>query len=112
MFCPKCKAEYIEGIRLCPECNVELVAELPADPNPEFVKLVTVLISSDRTKILLAKGILENAEIKYYIKGQVLDNLYLIDSFLAPTEVQVREDDVEKAKEILQPLLLEKENSD
>ena len=108
MFCPKCRAEYREGIKICSDCRVGLVSELPEEPKPEFVKLVSVLISSDRTKILLARGILENAKIKYYIKGQVLDNLYVIDSYMASTEVQVREDDVERAKELLQHLSFER----
>ena len=28
MFCPNCEAEYREGIRVCPDCSLELVAEL------------------------------------------------------------------------------------
>jgi len=27
-WCPKCKLEYVEGIKVCPDCNVELVDEL------------------------------------------------------------------------------------
>ncbi len=27
-FCPNCEAEYKEGINVCPDCNMELVAEL------------------------------------------------------------------------------------
>ena len=28
MFCPNCEAEYKEGITHCPDCDVDLVAEL------------------------------------------------------------------------------------
>lgn len=28
-FCPTCKAEYVEGIQKCHDCDIELVAELP-----------------------------------------------------------------------------------
>jgi hypothetical protein len=31
MFCPKCKAEYRPGFRHCPDCDVDLVAELPPE---------------------------------------------------------------------------------
>lgn len=27
-WCPKCKLEYVEGIKVCPDCNVELVEKL------------------------------------------------------------------------------------
>ncbi len=32
-FCPKCRCEYKPGIRTCPDCNVELVASLPEEPD-------------------------------------------------------------------------------
>jgi hypothetical protein len=31
MYCPKCRAEYVEGIAECPDCGVSLVAELPTE---------------------------------------------------------------------------------
>ncbi|HXG94337.1 MAG TPA: DUF2007 domain-containing protein [Blastocatellia bacterium] len=30
-FCPNCEAEYREGIKVCPDCEVELVPELTPD---------------------------------------------------------------------------------
>ncbi|MDZ7271359.1 MAG: hypothetical protein ONB17_07065 [candidate division KSB1 bacterium] len=29
-FCPSCSYEYIEGTKVCPECRVRLVADLPS----------------------------------------------------------------------------------
>jgi hypothetical protein len=33
-FCPSCKYEYIVGIKTCPDCDIDLVDELP-DEMPE-----------------------------------------------------------------------------
>lgn len=33
-WCPKCKNEYIEGIKTCVDCGVELVDELPEEIDP------------------------------------------------------------------------------
>ncbi|PKM72628.1 MAG: hypothetical protein CVU91_09620 [Firmicutes bacterium HGW-Firmicutes-16] len=33
MFCPKCKSEYIEGYTHCKKCDVDLVDELPEEPD-------------------------------------------------------------------------------
>ena len=30
-FCPTCRAEYVEGIKKCHDCDVELVTELPEE---------------------------------------------------------------------------------
>jgi hypothetical protein len=32
-FCPQCQREFEDGIKLCPECRVSLVRNLPPDPN-------------------------------------------------------------------------------
>ena len=34
MFCPQCKAEYRAGFTKCSDCDVDLVKELPVDPQP------------------------------------------------------------------------------
>lgn len=35
MFCPKCKAEYRQGFNRCSDCGVELVYDLPPEPQPQ-----------------------------------------------------------------------------
>ncbi|MHB1000693.1 MAG: putative signal transducing protein [Armatimonadota bacterium] len=34
-FCPVCEYEYIEGIRSCPDCDVDLVDRLDEESAPE-----------------------------------------------------------------------------
>lgn len=34
-WCPKCKCEYVEGIRVCADCGSELVDELPEEKQPD-----------------------------------------------------------------------------
>ncbi len=33
-WCPKCRNEYVEGVTTCPDCDVELVNELPEEYYP------------------------------------------------------------------------------
>jgi uncharacterized Zn ribbon protein len=35
MFCPKCRAEYTAGVRICADCGIELVNELPEETEQE-----------------------------------------------------------------------------
>lgn len=36
-FCPKCRTEYVPGVRTCADCGIPLVASLPPEPTPEDV---------------------------------------------------------------------------
>lgn len=38
-WCPKCKNEYIDGITRCSDCDVELVEELEAEKDIEYIYL-------------------------------------------------------------------------
>ncbi|HEX9654776.1 MAG TPA: DUF2007 domain-containing protein [bacterium] len=35
-FCPHCKDEYVAGIKLCVECQLELVDQLPEEVHPNI----------------------------------------------------------------------------
>lgn len=36
-WCPKCKCEYVEGIKVCADCGSELVEELSDEKQPELL---------------------------------------------------------------------------
>jgi len=67
MFCPKCKCEYIRGVRECADCGVPLVDALePEDANPlENVRLVSVWQGNDLSECERVKAALENAGIEF-----------------------------------------------
>ena len=108
MFCPNCGAEYIEGITVCSTCNVLLVNEPPSGIEPEFVKFVTVYETGDPAYIAFAKSLFESEGIKYYVKGEGLQDLFAggrlgtgFNPVIGPVAIQVDEKDAEKAKDIL-----------
>jgi Putative prokaryotic signal transducing protein len=70
MFCPNCRSEYRAGFTRCSDCDVALVAELPAEEKPEFVDLVEVLSTADVGQISLIESILEAEEIPYLPQGE------------------------------------------
>jgi Putative prokaryotic signal transducing protein len=70
MYCPNCTSEYRTGFTWCKDCDVALVAELPAAEKTEFVDLVEVLSIADAGQIPLIKSILEAEEIPYLAQGE------------------------------------------
>lgn len=109
MLCPNCRYEYLPGVKICPDCGAELVAQLPPiekeEPMPvDETKLVTVLITSDLTLVAIAKSILEEAKIEYYARGA--DPAYRLATYYArmPVEIQVDDKHANEARELLKDL--------
>jgi len=63
-FCPKCRAEYVEGVDTCEDCQVPLVAELPPRDVPDYVDLVELQRVPDEVAGVMMKGVLENSGIE------------------------------------------------
>ena len=78
MFCPVCKAEYRQGFEMCDDCNVSLVAELPPEPETEFVDYVEVLSTFNPAEIALIKSLLDSEDITYFIHGENFVQLYAL----------------------------------
>ena len=71
MFCPKCQYEYRVGFHVCPDCDEELVEELPGvneefHPDGSFVPLPNL---PGRVFAEMVKGALEERGIPCYIHG-------------------------------------------
>jgi len=102
MFCPECEAEYVEGVHGCPDCRVPLVPELPPPPQLEYVEYVTVLKTGNPIVLAMVKSILTSAEIRHYVKGEVLQELFRVGT----AEVQVGRDDEPEARNLLREFKL------
>jgi len=110
MFCPKCKGEFIVGVKECPDCLVQLVNELSTFETG-YVELVTVLETSDPGIIMVAKSLLEESNIRYYAKGEVSQHLFGFGTFgpgfnplFGPIQLQVNIDDSDEALLLLKDL--------
>lgn len=103
MFCPECKSEFIEGIEICPECNVNLVDELPPDPEPEFVDFEEVLATYNPADIALLKSILDSEDVTYFFKGE---NFQHMRPLADPARLMIRKDQVENVIILIKDLKL------
>lgn len=103
MFCPDCKAEFIDGITRCPVCHVALVDALPADPVPEFVDYTEVLATYNPADVAFLKSLLEGEGIQYFFKGE---HFLYMRPLADPVRLMVRADQVDAAQELLESVEL------
>lgn len=69
MFCPTCRGEYRPEISSCPDCGVELVAELPdLEPHPDS-EFVRVFETADVSLLPVIKSVLRSARIPFVTQG-------------------------------------------
>jgi hypothetical protein len=109
VYCPECRVEYRDGFTECSDCQVPLSAGTPApEPAGPFdpsLDLVVVLETNDRIQLALAKGLLEDAGISFFVLGQIATLVQDVDGFLNKwVQLQVPRDRETEARELLELL--------
>ncbi|NOY88396.1 MAG: DUF2007 domain-containing protein [FCB group bacterium] len=110
MFCPQCRYEFKAGITVCPDCNVPLVDVLPPEPQVEYIERIPVFKTTDQSKIMIAKSLLEEAGIDYFAQGEGIMDLFGVgrlgfNPIVGAVEFTVKPEDEQKAHEILDYLI-------
>jgi hypothetical protein len=99
MFCPQCRAEYVEGVVTCAECGVPLVETLREEPRREEVEFVGILATESLADVTIIRSILEGSGIEYYFVGG-------IKSVGDPMRLMVLKEQEADARELLKDLKL------
>jgi len=103
VFCPKCRSEYREGFINCSDCNIPLVSELPPESKPDFIEFKEVLSTNSPSDRALISSILDAEGITYLFQGEYVST-YVYNAI--PVRLLVREEEAQKAIEILKDLEL------
>jgi hypothetical protein len=110
MYCPQCGVEYRDEFSECSDCHVALLAGAPppeaaSEFNPA-IDLVVVLETNDGIQVAMAKGLLEEAGIPFFVLGQITTLVTDVDGFLRKwVRVQVPRDREAEAREILETVM-------
>lgn len=110
MYCPKCLVEYRGGFRECSDCQVPLLPGAPPpEPASEFdpdLDLVIVLETNDSIQLAMAKGMLQDAGIPFFVLGQIATLIQDVDPFLHKwVRLQVPRDRETEARKLVEELL-------
>ena len=103
MFCPECKSEFIEGITSCPVCEIDLIDELPPEPEPEFVDYQEILATYNPADVAFLKSLLDSEGISYFFKGE---HFMYVRPLADPVRLMVRTDQVAQANDLLKDVKL------
>jgi hypothetical protein len=106
VYCPECRVEYREGSTECADCRVALLAGTPPpeaesafDPDLE---LVVVLETCDAFALALAKGLLGEAGIPFFVLNELSMLVTDVDPMLRKwVRVQVASDREAEARDLL-----------
>jgi len=110
VYCPECGVEYRQGFTECSDCRVPLLPGAcppdDADPFDPSLELVVVLETNDPIQLAMAKGLLEDAAIPFFVLGQIKTLVTDVDGFLRKwVRVQVPADREAEARELLEEVL-------
>jgi hypothetical protein len=67
-FCPECQYEYREGVQTCPECKVDLVAQLEAGSAPTDLEYAEIYMVSNRMEADVISSLFDENGIAYLIR--------------------------------------------
>lgn len=107
-FCPKCRYEFKEGIKKCPDCETELVDELEEEVETKFVLIKN--LDSDLTADMI-KDALKDQGIASIVKSDFFHEGFLAEPGSLPgahSAIFVPDDQVKKARKIIDSITPEK----
>ena len=108
MYCPSFKAEFIDRITICSDCNISLVENLALNEPLENINWVNVKEVPGKVFGEMMGEVLDSAEIPYFLKSDWSASAYNIAAAgLAGSYVQVYvpENFCDKANNLLTGLM-------
>ena len=107
LCCPECRDEFQDWVKVCPDCKVALVEELPPQPEHEKVDepLVHIATAPNESIANMWSGILEEHGIHCLLKSANLRAAMYAFTYNMICQFHVLASEAEQAKVILSPFL-------
>jgi len=115
-YCPKCRDEFQDWVKTCPDCRAPLVAELPVQSSPTIraasagksakvnESLVRIADAPNQAVAQMWAGLLKANKIHCLVKGgDFRGDMNPYSPFL-PSEIYVSASEAQRARKILDSL--------
>ena len=106
-YCKVCRHEYAEGITRCPDCDVDLVDELPPEQESSVAQgYVRVYVAENEAEARIVESTLEEAGIKTWDQAE-FGGVSEIPGLgaISREDILVLAADAEKASQVIQQAL-------
>jgi len=101
MICPKCECEYVDGVKICADCRIDLIPVEEFEGNLIHPKdWVIIFTGNDLLEAEMFKANLNGAEIETIILSQK-DRSYLYLGETSPIKLLVKRKDADEALKII-----------
>ena len=105
MICPNCEAEYVDGVLICADCEIDLITK------EEFE--LHLVHHDDWTSVYSTDVIYEAEMMKANLTGANIDSIILsqkdknfpVTGDLSVIKLMVKKEDVEEAKNIIADII-------
>ncbi len=105
MICPKCEAEYVDGISVCKDCNVDLITKAEFERHlVRHADWSSVFSTDEMYEAEMIKANLDGANIESIILSQK-DKSFPSSGDLSVIKIMVKNKDVEDAKSIIADII-------
>jgi hypothetical protein len=106
-YCPECRDEFQDWVKVCSDCKVALVGELPLPPKHGKIDepLVHIATAPNESIANMWAGILEEHGIRCVLKSANLRAAMYYFLYNMTCQIHVLASEAEQAKEILSPFL-------
>ncbi len=105
-YCPKCKYEFEDKVKVCPDCNIELLEHIPEDHTANE-KLVRLTKLNSAVKADMVKEALEENDIFCLEKSDMFHSAFATENTAfagGEVEIFVVEEKLTKAQNVLNQL--------
>jgi hypothetical protein len=119
-YCPKCRDEFQDWVKVCPDCHKSLVDKLtpvlsqtpPSEIERRSGPLSYLTTAPNEAVAGMWQGILAEHNIRSMIKGADLKAAMYALHYNLQCEIFVLDSDLERAREILEPFINEEVKND